>query len=188
MQFLYNICHYYELHYCSLDMRKESSILSRIPCEGQDPLQIVAYISWKLLLLHIFTGIFVQTFRVWNIIIGLYQAARECGHFQAPMPKSQKVKCAEDKQLLLSAPPPKDEYLEEAQQRQTLVIEDDSYLLAPSAINRPEHEETLVQMESQNLQQKPSLQEIPSLAKLHLYWGSHPARIPSFRAEICQKI
>ena len=105
-----------------------------------------ADISQKLRL-HIFTSIFVQTFCIWNIIIGLYWAARECGHFQAPMPKSQKVKCAEDQQLLLSAPPPKDEYLEEAQQRQTLVIEDDSSLLAPSSINGPECKETLVLME-----------------------------------------
>ena len=104
-------------------------------------------ISQKLLQLHIFTGIFVQTFCIWNIIIRLYQAAYECRHFQAPMPKSQKVKCAEDQQLLLSAPPPKDEYLEEAQQRQMLVIEDDSSLLAPSSINRPECKETLVLME-----------------------------------------
>ena len=104
-------------------------------------------ISQKLLRLHIFTGIFVQTFCIWNIIIGLYWAAHECGHFQVPVPKSQKDKCPKDQQLLLSAPPPKDEYLEEAQQRQTLVIEDDSSLLAPSSINKPECKETLVPME-----------------------------------------
>ena len=63
------------------------------------------------------------------------------------MPKSQEVKLAEDQQLLFSAPPPKDEYLEEAQQRQMLVIEDDSSLLAPLAINGPEHKETMVPME-----------------------------------------
>ena len=63
------------------------------------------------------------------------------------MPKSQKNKCAEDQQLLLSVPPPKDKYLEEAQPRQTLVIEDDSSLLAPSFINEPECKETLVPME-----------------------------------------
>ena len=103
-----------------------------------------ADISWKLLQLHIFTGIFVQTFCAWNIIIGLYRAARECTHFQAPMPKSQKDKHAKDQQLLLSAPPPKDEYLEEAQQRQMLAIEDDFSLLAPSSINEPECKETLV--------------------------------------------
>ena len=104
-------------------------------------------ISWKLLHLHIFTGIFVQTFCVWNIIIGLYWAARESGHFQAPVPKLQKDKRAQDQQLLQSVPPPKDKYLEEAQPRQMLVIEDNSSLLAPSSINEPECKETLVPME-----------------------------------------
>ena len=63
------------------------------------------------------------------------------------MPKSQKDKCTQDQQLLLSVPPPKDEYLEEAQPRQMLVIEDDSSLLAPSSINKPECKETLVPTE-----------------------------------------
>ena len=85
-----------------------------------------------------FHGIFVQTFRIRNIIIRLYQKARECGHFQAPVPKTQENKLAVDHQRLLSVPPPKDEYLEEAQPRQTLIIEDDSSLLAPSSINEPE--------------------------------------------------
>ena len=104
-------------------------------------------ISRKLLHLHIFTGIFGKTFCVWNIILRLYRAAYECGHFQAPMPKLQKDKCVQDQQLLQSVPPPKDEYLEETQPRQTLVIEDDSSLLAPSSINEPERKETLVPME-----------------------------------------
>ena len=104
-------------------------------------------ISRKLLRLHIFTGIFVQTFCVWNIIIRLYRAARECRHFQVPMPKLQKDKRAQDQELLQSVPPPKDEYLEEAQPRQTLVIEADSSLLAPPSINEPERKETLVPTE-----------------------------------------
>ena len=104
-------------------------------------------ISRKVLCLHIFTGIFVKTFCVWNIIIGLYWAARECGHFQVPMPKLQKDKHAQDQQLLQSIPPPKDKYLEEAQPRQMLVIEDDSSLLAASSINEPECKETLVPTE-----------------------------------------
>ena len=108
-------------------------------------------ISWKLLHLYIFTGIFVKTFCIWNIIIRLYQAAHECGHIQVPVPKLQKDKCAQDKQLLQSVPPPKDEYLEEAQPRQMLVIEADSSLLAPSSINKPEHKETLVPMERPEL-------------------------------------
>ena len=104
-------------------------------------------ISRKLLQLHIFTIIFIKTFCIWNIIIRLYRAAHECRHFQAPVPKLQKDKCAQDQQRLQSVPPLKDEYLEEAQSRQMLVIEDDSSLLAPSSINEPEHKETLVLME-----------------------------------------
>ena len=104
-------------------------------------------ISRKLLHLHIFTSIFVKTFCAWNIIIRLYWAACECRHFQAPVPKLQKDKCAQDQQLLQSVSPPKDEYLEEAQPRHMLVIEDNSSLLAPSTINEPEHKETLVPTE-----------------------------------------
>ena len=63
------------------------------------------------------------------------------------MPKIQKDKCAQDQQLLQSVSPPKDKYLEEAQPIQMLVIEDDSSLLAPSSINKPERKETLVPME-----------------------------------------
>ena len=104
-------------------------------------------ISRRLLHLHIFTGIFMKTFCIWNIIIGLYRAVHECGHFQVPMPKLQKDKCAQDQQLLQSVPPPKDKYLEEAQPRQMLVIEDDSSLLAPSSINKLECKETFIPME-----------------------------------------
>ena len=64
-----------------------------------------------------------------------------------PAPKLQKDKCTQVQQRLQSVPPPKDKYLEEAQPRQTLVIEDDSSLLAPSSINEPERKETLVLME-----------------------------------------
>ena len=71
----------------------------------------------------------------------MYQAAHECGHFQAHVPKTQKDKRAQDQQILLSVPPPKDKYLEEAQPRQTLVIEADSSLLVPSSINEPECKE-----------------------------------------------
>ena len=60
------------------------------------------------------------------------------------MPKLQKDKHTQDQRLLQSVPPPKDEYLEEAQPRQMLVIEDDSSLLASSSINEPEHKETFV--------------------------------------------
>ena len=89
----------------------------------------------------------MKTFCVWNIIIRLYRAAHECGHFQVPVPKLQKDKRAQDQQLLQSVPLPKDEYLKETQPRQILVIEDDSSLLAPSSIHKPECKETFVAME-----------------------------------------
>ena len=72
---------------------------------------------------------------VWNIILGLYQVVHECGHSQAPVLKLQKEKCEQDQQALQSAPPPKDEYLVGIQTRQTLVIEGNSSLLAPSTID-----------------------------------------------------
>ena len=57
-----------------------------------------ALILWKLPQLYTFTGIFVQLFHIGNIIIGLYRAARECGHFQAPVPKTQDNKRSKDQQ------------------------------------------------------------------------------------------
>ena len=75
-----------------------------------------ANISQKLLRLHLFTGIFIQTFCIGNIIIGLYWAAHECRHFQAPMPKTQEYNHVKDQHRPLSVLPPKDEYLEEANQ------------------------------------------------------------------------
>ena len=92
----------------------------------------------KLLCFNIFIGIFVKIFCIWNIILGLYRVAHECGHSQAPVLKLQKEKCEQDQQSLQSAPPPKDEYLVGIQTRQTLVIEDNSSLLTPLTIDEPE--------------------------------------------------
>ena len=100
----------------------------------------------KLLRFDIFIGIFVKILCVLNIILGLYQVARECGHSQAPVPKLQKEKCEQDQQPLQSAPPPRDEYLVEIQTRQTLVIEDNSSLLTPLIIDEPEQKETFQMM------------------------------------------
>ena len=88
----------------------------------------------------------MEIFCIWNIIIGLYRVARECGHSQAPMPKLQKEKREQDQQLLQSAQPLKDEYLVGIQTRQTLVIEDNSSLLAPLTIDEPERKETFQMM------------------------------------------
>ena len=68
----------------------------------------------------------MKIFCVWNIILGLYQVARECGHSQVPEPKLHKEKHEQDQQPLQSALPLKDEYLVGIQTRQTLVIEDNS--------------------------------------------------------------
>ena len=55
-------------------------------------------ILWKLPQLYTFNGIFVQLFHIRNIIIGLYWAAYECRHFQAPVPKTRDNKHAKDQQ------------------------------------------------------------------------------------------
>ena len=102
----------------------------------------------KVFCFDIFTSIFVKTFCIWNIILGLYRVAHECGHSQAPKPKLYKEKCEQDQQSLQSALPLKDEYLVGTQTRQTLVIEDDSSLLTPLTIDELEWKDT-VQMEKQ---------------------------------------
>ena len=99
-------------------------------------------ISHKLLRFDIFTGIFMKILCIWNIILGLYRVAHECGHSKAPMPKLHKENCEQDQWPLQSAPPLKDEYLVGIQRRQTLVIEDNSSLLTPLTIDEPEWKET----------------------------------------------
>ena len=99
------------------------------------------HILQNLRQLYIFTGIFVQPLRIGHIIIGLYQAARKTGQFQAPMPKAQDNKPKEDRQQPLAVPPPWDVYLDENQARQTLVIRNDS-LPTPSTAKWPERKET----------------------------------------------
>ena len=96
----------------------------------------------KLLCFNIFTGILMKILCIWNIILGLYRVAHECGHSQAPMLKLQKEKREQDQQPLQSTLPPNDEYLVGIQTRQTLVIEDDSSLLTPLTIDEPEWKET----------------------------------------------
>ena len=76
----------------------------------------------NLLHLNIFIDFFTKTLCVWNIILRLYQAARDCRHSLAPTQKLPKEKHNQDQQPLQSTPPPKDEFLEETQPRQMLVI------------------------------------------------------------------
>ena len=80
---------------------------------------------------------------IWNIILGLYWVAHECGHSQVPVLKLHKEKREQDQQPLQSAPPPKDKYLVGIQSRQTLVIEDNSSLLTPLTIEEPEWKKNL---------------------------------------------
>ena len=102
----------------------------------------------KLLCFDIFTGIFTEILCVLNIILGLYRVVRECGHSQALVLKLHKKRCELDQQSLQSALPPKDKYLVGIQTRQTLVIEDNSSLLTPLTIDKPEWKETF-QMKKQ---------------------------------------
>ena len=106
----------------------------------------IVEILCKLLHFNIFIDIFGKIPCIGNITRRLYWVAHECGHLQAPEPKLHKKERDQDQQPPQSALPLKDEYLVETQTRQTLVIEEDSSLLAPLTIDETEWKET-VQME-----------------------------------------
>ena len=87
----------------------------------------------KLCKLHfskIFTGVFTKILCVLNITTGLYWVARQCRHFHAPVPKLKMDKRELNQKLTQSAPP-MDEYTTGFQIRLTLVLDDNSPLLAP---------------------------------------------------------
>ena len=90
----------------------------------------------KLLCFNIFMGVFVKIFCIWNIITGLYQVARQCGHSQAPVPKLKRDKCKLNYKPIQSAPPI-DEYTTGIQTRPTLLIADNSPLLTPKEVFKP---------------------------------------------------
>ena len=96
-------------------------------------------------MLQHFNQHFCENILCWNIILGLYQVALECGHSQVPVLKLQREKCEQDQQPLQSAPP-KDKYLVGIQTRQTLVINNNSSLLTPLTIDEPERKETFYTM------------------------------------------
>ena len=79
---------------------------------------------------NIFTGVFVKIFCIWNIIIGLYRVALQCGHFPAPVPKLKRDKRVLNQKPIQSAPLI-DEYTTGTQTRLTLVLNDNSPLLTP---------------------------------------------------------
>ena len=90
----------------------------------------------KLLCFNIFTGIFVKIFCIWNIIIGLYWVAHQCGHSQVPVPKLKRDKCKLNYKHIQSAPPT-DEYITGIQTRPTLLLDDDSSLLTLKEVYKP---------------------------------------------------
>ena len=90
----------------------------------------------KLYCFNIFTSVFVKIFCIWNIIAGLYQVARQCGHFQASMPKLKRDKHDLNQKPIQSAPPI-DEYTTGIQTRPTLVLHDYSPLLTPKVVFQP---------------------------------------------------
>ena len=90
----------------------------------------------KLLCFNIFTGVFMKIFCIWNIIIGLYQVAHQCGHSQAPVLKLKRDKCKLNYKLIQSAPPI-DEYTTGIQMRPTLLLDDDSPLLTLKEVYKP---------------------------------------------------
>ena len=78
----------------------------------------------------------MKIFCIWNIITGLYQVARQCGHSPAPVPKLKRDKHELNHKPIQSAPP-KDEYIRGIQTRLTLVLEDDSPLLTSKEVLQP---------------------------------------------------
>ena len=90
----------------------------------------------KLLCFNIFTSVFVKIFCFWNIIIGLYQVERQCGHSQAPIPKLKRDKCKLNYKPIQSAPSI-DEYTTGIQTRPTLLLDDNSPLLTPKEVSKP---------------------------------------------------
>ena len=90
----------------------------------------------KLLCFNIFTGVFMKIFCIWNIIIGLYRVARQCGHSQAPMLKLKRDKHKLNYKPIQSAPPI-DEYTMGIQARPTLVLDDDPSLLTLKEVYKP---------------------------------------------------
>ena len=78
----------------------------------------------------------MKIFSLWNIITGLYWVARQCGHFQAPMPKLKRDKCKLNQKPIQSTPL-MDEYITGFQTRLTLVLDGNSPLLTPLTTVEP---------------------------------------------------
>ena len=84
----------------------------------------------KLHFSKIFTGVFTKILCVLNIATRLYWVTCQCRHFQALMPKLKRDKCELNQKPTQSAPLI-DEYTTGFQIRLTLVLDNNSPLLAP---------------------------------------------------------
>ena len=84
----------------------------------------------KLHTFKFFTSVFTKIHCVWELIIGLYRVARLCRQLYAPMQKSTRNN-QELNQRPIQTAPPMDEYTTGFQIRLTLVLDDNSPLLAP---------------------------------------------------------
>ena len=84
----------------------------------------------KLHFSKFFTSVFMKILCVLNIAIGLYQVARQCRQFHAPMPKSKRNKQELNQRPIQSAPLT-DKYTTGFQIRPTLVLNEYSPLLTP---------------------------------------------------------
>ena len=84
----------------------------------------------KLHILKFFTGVFMKIHCVWESIVGLYQVAHLCKQLYAPVQKSTRNN-QELNQRPIQTAPLMDEYTTELQIRLTLVLNDNSPLLAP---------------------------------------------------------
>ena len=129
----------------------------------------------KLHCFNIFTGVFVKTFCIWNIITGLYQVARQSGDFQAPVPKIKRDKCELNQQPLQSAPPI-DEYIAGIQTRQTLVIDDNPPLLTPLTIEKSTLKEVFqTKKQPKSAEDRTSEGETP-VSQVTLLLGTAPSK------------
>ena len=130
----------------------------------------------KLLCFNIFTSVFVKIFCIWNIITGLYQVARQCGHSQAPMPKLKRDKHELNQKPIQSAPP-KNEYTTGIQTRPTLLLDDDSPMLTPKEVLQPTK-----QLKS------PADTTSEGETPVSHYWALHPAKTTKSSIGTCQTI
>ena len=133
------------------------------------------YTLHKLHCFNIFTGVFVKIFCIWNIITGLYQVARQSGHFQAPVLKIKRDKRELNQQPLQSAQPI-DKYIAGIQPGQTLVIDDNPPLLTSLTIEKSTLQEVFQTMKQpKSAEDRMSEGETP-VSQVTLLLGTTPSK------------